>query len=149
MFKNKKGFTLIEMLVVIAIIAVLVAIIIPVIGNSTIKASAAANAANLRSYASEIAIIYLDPGDDFTVKLGDAAQKTGAQLITVTGTGVPTAPTAKKCGTIFNPEKLPTAKCFLVNGQVVAAFADTYTPKSNDVEYFAKMAETGTTPSFT
>lgn len=46
---NKKGFTLIEMLVVIAIIAVLVAIIIPVVVSSTDKAEAAADAANLRS----------------------------------------------------------------------------------------------------
>ena len=46
---NKKGFTLIEMLVVIAIIAVLVAIVIPVVGNSTEKAKEAADAANIRS----------------------------------------------------------------------------------------------------
>ena len=51
---NKKGFTLIEMLVVIAIIAVLVSIIIPVVGNSTTKAQAAANAANLRSIKAEV-----------------------------------------------------------------------------------------------
>ena len=36
---NKKGFTLIEMLAVIAIIAVLVSIIIPVVGTSTEKAA--------------------------------------------------------------------------------------------------------------
>ena len=46
---NKKGFTLIEMLVVIAIIAVLVAIIIPVTRAATAKANAATDAANLRS----------------------------------------------------------------------------------------------------
>ena len=46
---NKKGFTLIEMLVVIAIIAVLVAIIIPVTVSATTKANAATDAANLRS----------------------------------------------------------------------------------------------------
>lgn len=51
---NKKGFTLIEMLVVIAIIAVLVSIIIPVVGNSTTKAQCATNAANLRSVKAEI-----------------------------------------------------------------------------------------------
>ena len=50
---NKKGFTLIEMLVVIAIIAVLVAIIIPTVSSSTIKAKAAADAANLRSVLAE------------------------------------------------------------------------------------------------
>ena len=50
---DKKGFTLIEMLVVIAIIAVLVAIIIPVVVASTDKAEAAADAANLRSVLGE------------------------------------------------------------------------------------------------
>ena len=49
MMKNKKGFTLIEMLVVIAIIAVLVAVIIPTVSKTTDKAAAAADAANLRS----------------------------------------------------------------------------------------------------
>lgn len=46
---RKKGFTLIEMLVVIAIIAILVAIVIPVVSNATTKAKAATDAANLRS----------------------------------------------------------------------------------------------------
>lgn len=56
---NKKGFTLIEMLVVIAIIAVLVSIIIPTVANSTKKASAAADAANLRSVLAEVTATYL------------------------------------------------------------------------------------------
>lgn len=47
--RNKKGFTLIEMLVVIAIIAVLVAIVIPTVTSATTKAEAATDAANLRS----------------------------------------------------------------------------------------------------
>ena len=51
---NKKGFTLIEMLVVIAIIAVLVAIIIPTVTSATTKAAAATNAANLRSTKAAI-----------------------------------------------------------------------------------------------
>ena len=51
---NKKGFTLIEMLVVIAIIAVLVAIVIPTVTSATDKAEAAAIAANLRSAKAEI-----------------------------------------------------------------------------------------------
>ena len=57
---NKKGFTLIEMLAVIAIIAVLVAIIVPAVGNSTTKAKAATNAANLRSAAASITIDYVN-----------------------------------------------------------------------------------------
>ena len=63
---NKKGFTLIEMLVVIAIIAILVAIIIPTVTNSTTKASAAANAANLRSLKAEITTQLLISEDTFT-----------------------------------------------------------------------------------
>ena len=51
---NKKGFTLIEMLVVIAIIAVLVSIIIPTVTSATDKAKAASIAANLRSVKAEI-----------------------------------------------------------------------------------------------
>lgn len=57
--KNRKGFTLIEMLVVIAIIAVLVAIIIPTVSSATTKATAAANAANLRALKAEITTAYL------------------------------------------------------------------------------------------
>lgn len=56
---NKKGFTLIEMLVVIAIIAILVAIIIPTVSNATEKAKEAADAANIRSLAAEAEIEYL------------------------------------------------------------------------------------------
>lgn len=55
MRKERKGFTLMEMLVVIAVIALLVAIIIPAVAGSSGKAEAAANAANLRSVKSEIA----------------------------------------------------------------------------------------------
>ena len=61
---NKKGFTLIEMLAVIAIIAILVAIIVPAVGSSTVKANAATNAANLRSAAASIAIEYMEGGLD-------------------------------------------------------------------------------------
>ena len=56
---NKKGFTLIEMLVVIAIIAILVAIIIPTVMSATEKAAAATNAANLRSIKAEATTNYL------------------------------------------------------------------------------------------
>ena len=46
---NRRGFTLIEMLVVIAIIAVLVAIVVPTVSHATKKAQAATDAANLRT----------------------------------------------------------------------------------------------------
>lgn len=55
--RNKKGFTLIEMLVVIAIIAILVAIIVPTVTVSLKKANAATDAANLRSVLGEANVI--------------------------------------------------------------------------------------------
>lgn len=57
---NKKGFTLIEMLVVIAIIAILVAVIVPTVTSATGKAKAATDAANLRSALAEATILSLD-----------------------------------------------------------------------------------------
>lgn len=56
MRQHRKGFTLIEMLIVVAIIAVLVAIIMPVVGNTTVKAKAATDAANLRVVYAELNI---------------------------------------------------------------------------------------------
>lgn len=53
---SKKGFTLAELLIVIAIIAVLVAIMIPVFGAQLNKAKAASELANVRAaYAEELA----------------------------------------------------------------------------------------------
>ena len=54
--KNSKGFTLMEMLIVVAIIAVLVAIAIPTFTTSLNKARVATDEANIRSgYASVMA----------------------------------------------------------------------------------------------
>ena len=46
---NKKGFTLMEMLIVVAIIAVLVAVAIPTLNSALNKAKAGTDLANIRS----------------------------------------------------------------------------------------------------
>lgn len=46
---NKKGFTLMEMLIVVAIIAILVAIAIPTFNSALNKSKVAADTANIRS----------------------------------------------------------------------------------------------------
>ena len=53
MKNNRKGFTLAELLIVVAIIAVLVAIAIPVFTTQLEKAREATDAANLRSLYAE------------------------------------------------------------------------------------------------
>ena len=89
---NKKGFTLIEMLVVIAIIAVLVSIIIPTVMSSTDKAAAATNAANLRSIVAEVTTAHLSGDNSRYVITYDA---NGNPVSAAPAHGV-TAPAAKK-----------------------------------------------------
>lgn len=48
-FTNKKGFTLMEMLIVVAIIAILIAIAIPTFNNALNKAKVGTDTANIRS----------------------------------------------------------------------------------------------------
>ncbi len=58
---NKKGFTLAELLVVVAIVAILVAIAMPMFSASTAKAEKAVIKANLRSvYAEAVADVLED-----------------------------------------------------------------------------------------
>ena len=88
MLHNKKGFTLIEMLVVIAIIAVLVSIIIPTVTAATDKAAAAADAANLRSTLGALnaeILVNHELAEDFIKAMAPAESKykPGAELYVV------------------------------------------------------------------
>ena len=56
MKKNNKGFTLAELLIVVAIIAVLVAIAIPIFTSQLEKAREATDIANIRDYYAEITL---------------------------------------------------------------------------------------------
>jgi type IV pilus assembly protein PilA len=60
---NKKGFTLAELLIVVAIIAVLVAIAIPVFSAQLEKSRDATTAANLRSAYAEAVAAYISDDD--------------------------------------------------------------------------------------
>ena len=60
----RRGFTLVEMLVVIAIIAVLVSVLIPTATAAMDKAKAATDAANLRSVLGQADILLLSNSDD-------------------------------------------------------------------------------------
>ena len=64
--RNNKGFTLIEMLIVVGIIAVLVAVSIPMVNSSLEKARIATDAANERAAKAAALTMYLN-GDLDTV----------------------------------------------------------------------------------
>ena len=60
--KRNRGFTLMEMLIVVAIIAVLAAVAIPVFNGSLHKAKVAADMANVRAYYAELQTQYITTG---------------------------------------------------------------------------------------
>ena len=138
---NKKGFTLIEMLVVIAIIAVLVAIIIPVVSSATVKAAAATDAANLRSFKAEITTAYLS-GD--TSKVTVEKTESGGYTVSLPADGIKT-PEMKALGEEVD-------KCAANTGLTDNGFAVIYDGSAFTVTYqgykiadFAKVAEEGGT----
>lgn len=57
---NRRGFTLMEMLIVVAIIAILIAIAIPTFTSTLEKARETADLANIRSAYGAAMIAYLD-----------------------------------------------------------------------------------------
>ena len=68
---NKKGFTLAELLIVVAIIAVLVAISIPIFSAQLEKAKEATDMANIRSAYAEVVAKYLGdhPTEGYTISV--------------------------------------------------------------------------------
>ena len=87
--KDKKGFTLMEMLIVVAIIAIIVAIAIPTFSNALTKAKVAADKANVRAYYAQVAANYMlaETEDAATAALGTDA-KDATTGLEVSGTAV-------------------------------------------------------------
>ena len=93
--KNKKGFTLAELLIVVAIIAILVAISVPIFTAQLQKSKLATNKANARDAKSAAVTQYMADNSDnstgaitysYNIKSGDAtvASAAGSNIITDT-----------------------------------------------------------------
>ena len=78
MKKNNKGFTLAELLIVVAIIAVLVAIAIPVFTTQLEKSREATDMSNLRAAYAEVMAEYLSNGATGTPTATVTARQTQA-----------------------------------------------------------------------
>ena len=73
--RNQKGFTIMEMLIVVAIIAILVAIAIPTFNSALTKSKEAADVANIRAAYAEMMMDYMMDGkqlkaDEIKTKIG-------------------------------------------------------------------------------
>lgn len=92
---NKKGFTLMEMMIVIAIIVILVAIAVPSFNSSLDKANSATDDANERA-AKSVAMTYLTDAnfDDSKTYYYDM---TDGDLYTVGSTDIDGVPEAADC----------------------------------------------------
>ena len=85
--RNKKGFTLAELLIVVAIIAVLVAIAIPVFTSQLEKSKEATDQANIRSaYAEVMAAALTDTAEEHDTTLTNVTRTGNASPYTWTAT---------------------------------------------------------------
>ena len=80
MKKNKKGFTLAELLIVVAIIAVLVAISIPVFSTQLEKSREGVDAANIRSAYAEVVAARMGAGNTEYYKAIEIKQHTAGWI---------------------------------------------------------------------
>ena len=92
--KNKKGFTLAELLIVVAIIAVLVAVSIPVFTSQLEKSREATDVANMRAAKAGAVTAYLSADLDTSIWTENAGKYT-AYYDAQTGLMSKTSPTNK------------------------------------------------------
>lgn len=125
--KNTKGFTLMEMLIVVAIIAVLVAIAIPTFTSSLNKARVATDEANIRSgYASVMADVLTNQISQSENTAANATDMTYTLLVDGS---------VKKTGDTTNTTTVYTTKGKLSEEVNIAGFKFTSWEKGKTVTY--------------
>ena len=109
MKKNNRGFTLAELLIVVAIIAVLVAIAIPVFTGQLEKAREATDLANIRSAYGEVVSKYLTDGKAYTATVVAKQTKEGWETTGTDLLGLTLASDATSTETALGGKKNPNS----------------------------------------
>lgn len=103
--KDKKGFTLAELLIVVAIIAVLVAIAVPIFTGQLEKAREATDAANLRTAYAVATVAAMEKGADVYAEVAmtqtDEGFESDIKDSTIGGTALSTITFADKDSPVF------------------------------------------------
>ena len=120
--RNNKGFTLAELLIVVAIIAVLVAIAIPVFTTQLEKSREATDMSNLRAAYAEVMAEYLSNGATGTPTATVTARQTqdgwqntenGKLIVRVNGTEKEVTVAAKTAGSTWTLTISPNSDTLL------------------------------------
>ena len=104
--KNEKGFTLAELLIVVAIIGVLVAISIPIFTAQLEKAREATDMANIRAaYAEVVADGLTDPAKTHTATVTMKQTKNGWQTsdVNIAGVAISLIPSSETVTITYTP----------------------------------------------
>ncbi len=118
--KNKKGFTLAELLIVVAIIAILVAIMIPVFGGARANAIQAKDLANVRAAYAEAVLEKMasssyTPGSTMSIEIDKSDLNLESEVEFVTSTHTVKVTTSGAS---------PTEKSFEVDSEVTVTFVE-------------------------
>lgn len=121
--RTRKGFTLMEMLVVVAMIAVLASMAIPTVSSHINRAACAANAANLRTIQAEVTLAYQNQDNSkyhFAVNDDDLIVTTVADLPKAQRTSSPNCPSDTEMVIALVPNPFEFVATY--NGLTIADF---------------------------